>query len=176
MPEENLIDKIARYYKPFDTVGSLNKSIKSKPLKNIVNLCLFVGGSLFFTFSAFTLYSVYTTGFALSIDIRYYLLALVLMFLTDAVAVVVEGIDIKAHVEEKEKIKWSDIISISLSFIIGSITAYMIYVRWIDYYAGITHIEPDLILIAIMKMILAAVTVLRSGELLVEEFALFVKK
>lgn len=163
------IQNIGNYYKPFDTVGALNESIKNKSLKNIVNLCLFLAGSVFFIFSSYTLYKVYTTGYGILMDTRLYLFAMILMFMTDLVAVITEGIDIKDKIRDKVKVKYSNIISICLSFIIGSVTAYMIYNSWIDYHAGVEKIAPDIILITFMKMILAAVITYKSGDMLWEQ-------
>lgn len=164
----NFIEHIGKYYKPFDTVGALNESIQNKLLKNIVNICLFVAGLVFFLFSAFTLYKVYTTGYAILMDTRLYLLAMILMFLTDVVAVVTEGTDIKNNIDNHIKVKTSNIISISLSFIIGTVTAYLIYTSWKDYKTGIKQIAPDILLITMMKMVLAAVITFKSGQVLWE--------
>lgn len=162
------VQKIGEYYKPFDTVGKLNESIKNKPLKNMVNLGLFSAGSVFFLFSLYTLYKVYTTGYGILMDTRLYLIAMILMFMSDLVAVVVEGIDIRDKIKNDIKVKYSNYISISLSFIIGTVTGYMIYKSWNDYRSGMEKIAPDIILITIMKMILAAVITYRSGEVLWE--------
>ena len=166
----DFIENLGKYYKPFDTVGSLNESIKNKSLKNIINLCLFSAGSVFFLFSLFTLYKVYTTGYGILMDTRLYLVAMVLMFFTDLVAVITEGIDIKDKLKNDIPIKFSNIISIGLSFIIGSVTAYMIYSSWIGYRAGMEKIAPDILLITFMKMLLAGVIVYRSGNMLWEHF------
>jgi hypothetical protein len=164
----DFLKNIDHYYKPFDTVGALNASIKSKSLKNIVNLCLFVGGSIFFLFSVLTLYKLYTTGYRVLMDTRVYLFVMLLMLTTDVVAVISEGKDIIEHIKEKTHINYSSLISISISFIIGAVTAYMIYNSWTDYRAGIKKIAPDLIIITIMKMILAAVITYKSGQVLWE--------
>ena len=162
------VQNIGNYYKPFDTVGALNESIKNKALKNMVNLCLFSAGSVFFLFSLFTLYKVYTTGYGILMDTRLYLAAMMLMFTTDLVAVITEGIDIKDKIKHNVTVKYSNIISISLSFIIGVVTAYMIYSSWIGYRAGMEKIAPDIILITFMKMLLAGVIVYKSGTVLWE--------
>lgn len=166
-------ESFAKYYKPFDTVGKLNESIENKLLKDLVNLALFVAGSVFFLFSTFTLYKLYTTGYKILMDTRLYLFAMILMLTADVVAVVTEGKDIlediknkKAGDEFNKSVSMTSIISISISFIIGIVTAYMIYNSWTDYRAGIKKIAPDLIAITIMKMVLAMVIAYKSGKIL----------
>lgn len=159
---QKFTDKISEWYKPFNTVEYVNKYFGGKLQKLLLNGTFVFTSIAFLISGCWALYRNYAYDHPLRFSIKAYIASLVGMFIIDTLAVYFEG---KEMIKEKKIPHVTDIISITLSFVVGIITLFVLIEQIKDHTLGKTTATLTPLLL-IFKMVLAAFVAVNSGIIL----------